>query len=186
MSQNQKGNEQTAQRLRAQDVLTADELSAIGCVAVQSAYLERNVEMLAGICIAPHETEDALRPVMSRLGAAAKVELLAELVIPRIPDEARKKRFQVLIAECKAALEERNTIIHGLWDSTPDSKVIEGADGSITVTMGLREATARRRTRKSTFTVDSRKVLDVARVLQGLQDAMDSFFDDDWENNPVK
>ena len=94
--------------------LTDDQLASIGSVAIESTYLEVQLEQvlwkLAGMdeAYGVHFT--------SNMQMNSRIELIWTLGQQRFPEgsEARKD-FKSLVEEIRAANVERNTIIHGYW-----------------------------------------------------------------------
>lgn len=94
-------------------ILSADQLKAIGNVAVETTYLEIYVEnviwRLAGM------QEASGKFFTDQMRVAARLELLANLAKPRLTSETKLATFTELISNLKIECEKRNIIIHGEW-----------------------------------------------------------------------
>jgi len=97
----------------AQSVLSTDQLAAIGCIAVESAYLEDTVETiiynLSGL------TREKGEIFIDKFMLDSKLNLLKELSIIKFKSKKRKLFLSELIGEIKSANSERIIAIHGLW-----------------------------------------------------------------------
>src|ERR1700751_4485807 len=98
------------------DLLTNDELAAIGAVAVSSAYMESVVDLLLGLIMKLKERD--LQVFTGNLMLRTKLEFLQSIGCSRIKSKAKLKRFEDLITEANHLNSQRRTVIHGTWSST--------------------------------------------------------------------
>lgn len=100
-------------KLASQIVLSPEELQALGCVAVECAFLEGILEQyiwwLCGV------KEDIGRLMTTTMMMERRLDLVSELVKPRLSTEAEKQEFADLIASIRTEASNRNTAIHGRW-----------------------------------------------------------------------
>lgn len=99
--------------LQSQRTLTPDQLQAIGIVAVESTYLEGDIEELiwhlAGL------SYDNGKFFTDNLRLKARIELLGDLWKKKTKDQKQLQELTALISDLKIAADDRNTIIHGVW-----------------------------------------------------------------------
>ena len=93
--------------------LTKSQLEAIGCVAAESAYLERMVEGLitdfSGI------SSETPQVSLAREMIGGKLIILKNLGIQKIQSEEKRGDFCKLMDEVMHANYERVSVIHGCW-----------------------------------------------------------------------
>lgn len=122
--------------------LTDNQLAAIGRVAVESAWLEAAVERYISRLtrLSKRNTAALLKGRMMSF----KLETLDMLGQGATKDPARRREFAELMKHIKAANDDRNDVIHGLWGMGSPKSSIEGLTGFLFPY----EAEAQRRTRK--------------------------------------
>jgi hypothetical protein len=98
--------------LRSKVVLSDKQLNAIGCVAVESAYLDdlfdRYIQGLS--CLDEHDA----RVLTAGAQLSAKLQVLKALTKERIKSEFARKHENIF-AELGRHITDRNNIVHGTW-----------------------------------------------------------------------
>ncbi len=102
--------------VRARNILTTEQLAALGEIAVESAQLENTVELMIQVVlkIGPEEFEELIKGRM--LGA--KVDVLKVCGQAKLAGKKQKKRrgrFTAIIDHIKFLISQRAIAIHGLW-----------------------------------------------------------------------
>lgn len=111
----------------AKKVLTPPQLEAIGCVAVESANVEAFIEL--GIFYLSGVEEPTGRLLIGNAMLSSKVDLLADFIKRTIGEESYKEKFSKLLADLRHEISNRNTIIHGYWQSVTEVKFLLSEKG---------------------------------------------------------
>lgn len=145
--------------LKSEFILTQSQLAAVGCVAIESTYLEQE----AAIIIWSLLGTDAERghQVTVALSSTARFELISTLLKqrdlpPQIADAAAK-----LFARIRAANGQRNTIIHGDWTTSVKNFFLLMRDGADKHP----PAKATNNTRRDSTSITADQIMTVAREL---------------------
>lgn len=98
--------------LRSEITLEADQLRAIGCVAVESAYLEETLDWTIRHLAVLDEHD--FRVLAANAQLSAKLTLLSKLMESRLKPEYLQERTDLISAISKQ-ITDRNNIVHGVW-----------------------------------------------------------------------
>lgn len=100
-------------KLPCQTYLTADQLEAIGCVAVEAAELDLFIEaMIWRLCEMDEQTG---RIFTDSPQLSAKLSILADLTKLRIQTKELLEEFELINGNLSNAITDRNTVLHGQW-----------------------------------------------------------------------
>lgn len=147
-------------KLIAHVILDDQQLKSIGTLAVESAFIENNIEsMIWFLC---DLTTINGRIITTSMQLSARLDLLQTLIKSRV-DQKIQGEFALIASDLRIAIEERNTIIHGLW--LPDLT----ADRTTPIVPGKNNPKASRRIKSS----DTLKTIGVDR-LDSVVEAFDS------------
>jgi hypothetical protein len=113
--------------------LSAEELQAIGAVAVETAFLEWSLE--SDIYIACEVDSHVGELIAAGMMLDKKIDLLRQAVVPFVKDDpALQKQLAQVFIDLKAAVVDRNTVIHGAWMS--DKTIVSrDDDGTLRITV---------------------------------------------------
>jgi hypothetical protein len=106
-------------RLVSQQILTEEQLAALGSVVAESTYLESLVDIVIGRLA--HLTKPQRVALLRKAMFQSKLEIMAELAEAKLKSVSRKKKFAVIVSRLKAANSTRVNAVHGIWwhTSTP-------------------------------------------------------------------
>lgn len=107
--------------LHSRLALSAEQLAAIGSVAVESSWSEFWIEEIT-FEIAGLRRESG-KFFTFRMPMDKRLDLLGDLWKPKISDARKLAQFTKIISDLKEANIDRNTIIHGLWGGGADSTI---------------------------------------------------------------
>lgn len=157
--------------LSSETILTQQQLAAVGCVAIESTYLEQVLERfiwaLAGL------DEKAGIHFTHKLSVGPRIDLLRELVLSKL-DAQYRDEFGALIGRLKESNERRNTIVHGAWITTVSNVMVLWRDGPEKYDPALAR---RRRIGKPDLEFSAVEVIKVAEALSDLRYDLMEFFD---------
>ena len=103
-----------------------------------------------------------------------RLDLLRDLAKPTITDPARLEVFTTLISELKDANNDRNVVVHGLWNPMPKMPI--AASGIIEW-----EATAiKEKLRSPPLIMSANKIIEVARSINSGYFDLASFVTKEW------
>jgi hypothetical protein len=162
--------------LQSQVVLSEAQLAAVGCVAVESRYLELHVEaaiwMLSGLDAkrGPHFTTNV------QLGN--RLELLASLGSLALTDKQRPE-FGTLISDLKACAADRNTVIHGTWLSQAADYLALFADGPGAHPSAV---AVKERRNKEPVSMPATNIMNVAKEIAVQRQRLGEFVSRAWPN----
>lgn len=156
--------------LYAKRVLSKEQLEAIGCIAVESAFLDAFVEHTIWVLSGMNEAVGRLFTTTMTLGP--RMDRLGELIEQRVGAEQYKKVFSVLIGDIKHENSRRNDAIHGLWRLTSVTDVGNDADGNPLSVLNSEAHRFKRDGGASTIKPD-----DCIRVATRLSELHDQLFD---------
>lgn len=97
--------------------LTEPQLTALGCVVAESAYLERTVEVI--ISAFTGMNQQVRETVLAKAMIGAKIELMAELASRKLKSKVRRQRFAKIVTELKSCNNDRVTAVHSIWFTQP-------------------------------------------------------------------
>ncbi len=106
-------------------ILNDIQLKAIGTVAVECAMVDRQIERFIWHASGLEETQGKI--ITAAMQLSARLDLLQALVKAKVTEQILEK-FVEFASELRVAIDERNTMIHGLW--LPGS-LIKNADRSL-------------------------------------------------------
>lgn len=113
--------------LRSEVILTREQLAAVGAVAIESTYLEQQLELviwrLSGLDEYRGPQFTANMQFKSRVEA---FQVLGRMVLPETADAD----FQSLIGELHECAVQRNHVVHGTWVAGADDFLKLWADGA--------------------------------------------------------
>lgn len=158
-------------KLFPQFVLTPEQLEAIGCVAIISAYLQNYMERLVwSLC---HIKESDGKFLTDRLMVDKLADLLSDIAKPRIETTEKLAIFTEIISKIKEANTERNTIIHGIW--LPIIKQEKGKQK-----IGPGQAT-KRRLKSDPVYFEAEKIMTTAHKLNKIHHELYEFACNEWK-----
>lgn len=98
--------------LRSEVTLKEDQLRAIGCVAVESTYLEDFLDNIIQVlcCLDEHD----FRVLTAEAPISEKLHVVKMVTKSRLKPEFYK-RHQLLFNSIQQHITDRNTVIHGSW-----------------------------------------------------------------------
>lgn len=99
--------------MQSKRVLTEYQLEGIGCVVMESTYLEIFLEEL--IWALAGMNKESGKFFTDGLRLKARIELFGELGKARIKDKAKLAEFTAIISDLKIVADDRNAIVHGVW-----------------------------------------------------------------------
>lgn len=103
----------TKRTLTSEILLTDDQLKAIGCLALESNFLEFQItRMIVEYC-----GEDMAELLLGQKMIQAKAELLKGVFRPLAIDDDHARRFDLIYGDIADVIPKRNTTIHGEWGS---------------------------------------------------------------------
>jgi len=148
-------------KLSAQHALTKEQCEAIGYVAVESAFLERLVEVLIwGICSLGEAQGKFITDPM-RLDK--RLDLFGDLAKRKLNNPDRIALLTRIISDLKETNNDRNIIIHGLWfSSDPNEKE---PSGKAAIAIKLRPRSEPIRLSGQKIMVTAEKILQLSREL---------------------
>lgn len=143
--------------LRSEWQLTSEQLKAIGCLAVESTHLELFIDAL--IRSIGKLDDVAFEVFLGRLTIEPKTQILRDLLWPRLENMPKvKKSFKLMYDDIKDMITKRNTVIHGIWGSREENKMIRASD-----LLTLRAETDAVARRKKGNAVAAADVMDLVR-----------------------
>jgi hypothetical protein len=148
--------------MRSAVTLSAEELQAVGCVAVESAYLELALEEILRLVSGLDRA--TFRAVAGRTSLSSLTTSLGEL-LKRLGDPSVATEAAALIMALEEATRARNLVIHGEW-SVP--RIVGRPRKGDDRFDWIREGPASARPRKRGKTIDASEVMAVARELARL------------------
>lgn len=98
--------------LQSEVTLDAEQLRAIGCVAVESTYLEEQLDWIVRHLAVLDEHD--FRVFTANLQLSGKLNLVSKLMDSRLQPEHVRERDDLFSAISKQ-ITDRNNIIHGVW-----------------------------------------------------------------------
>lgn len=103
--------------LRSVLTLTVEQRAAIGCVAIEAAYLEQEAALIAwGLLGTDNESG---HQVTAPLSLSARLNLILALAGTRLKDDGFSA-FKAQMKTIQAVVTNRNTVIHGNWTSSSE------------------------------------------------------------------
>ena len=94
-------------------ILTDDQLLALGCVVAESSQLESTLSWILESCL-DQSYGDAAKVNLGRLGFNDKLALFKR-VMEALPDDDNKEELSSLLDHMENLYIQRNTAVHGLW-----------------------------------------------------------------------
>ena len=113
--------------LRSIVTLTDEQLRAIGCVAVESAYFDDMLDMFIEqlCCLDEHD----FRVLTAGAQLQAKLNVLKDVTRSRIDDKLADKHGKIF-GKAAHVISERNNVIHGSWSVERIKGVKANPDGT--------------------------------------------------------
>lgn len=162
--------------LQSEIILTPVQRAAVGCVAVESTYLEVHIEAmiwsLSGL--------DAKRgPLFTgNVQLSNRIELLRGLG-DLLLDGEQHATFTGLIGDLKDCVAKRNTVIHGTWISQASDYLDLLVDGP---EKHPPAKAIKDRRNKVPVTISATEIMDVAHRLSDLRRRLGDFYNRTWPN----
>jgi hypothetical protein len=125
---NADGNATKRSLLLSEYVLTDEQLQAIGCLAFESTFLERYIEIIIADNCGFDENAMTIF-VGSKLTIGPKLQTMSKLIRPKLPTKDLKDSFERLYHDLMDVITKRNTVIHGTWESKNLSALAAIASG---------------------------------------------------------
>lgn len=153
-------------KMQSEIVLRDDELRAIGCVVLESTYLETLIDLLIKELCCLDERD--YRLLIEGAQLKTKLDLLREITRARIKPEFIKQHER-LFGDISAQIANRNRIIHGRW-GVPHLRGMRGQNDEIVWERGGEAFAVRkaRRAEKPHELFKIRHVMTTARALSRL------------------
>lgn len=143
-------------------ILTLDEeqLKAIGCVAVESAYLDDFLDTHIQYLSALDESD--FRIFINNAQLMAKVDLLRNLSKSRLNGEQFADSHRRAFDEIKEAVTERNKVIHSTWRVERMETVKDQNGELVWIPLGKKFATRKNRGKAGFERYEPKNIMDVA------------------------
>lgn len=159
-------------KLPSEDVLSKNQLYAIGCVAVESSRLDQTIE--TWIWIICGLDEDTGRLFTDRAQLDGKIGMLRDLVKARIKGASARAAFKRITDDLAMAVPRRNTVIHGEWLSEPEPLKRLPARSNYPVAIRMK------RDQKNIPPVHATEVMAIAKNLAHLHARLQMFCFEHW------
>jgi hypothetical protein len=160
--------------LQSQIILSQEQLAAVGCVAIESTYLELHVEaviwMLSGL--------DAKRgpQFTGKVQLGNRLELLHSLG-GLVLAGAKIVEFSSLVSDLKDSAAKRNTVIHGTWTSQSSDYLQLLADGP---EKHPPARATKERPNKGPATISATEIMSIAQGIAGRRARLGRFVHETW------
>ena len=100
-------------KLYAENLLTKEQLQAIGHVAIESARLDSMLDRM--ICFICGLGDASGKALVEERDLTPKLQIFRQLVIERLRNRKVRDKFESLYARHAGAIHERNAFVHGKW-----------------------------------------------------------------------
>jgi hypothetical protein len=154
-------------------------LAAIGSVAVESAYLERDIEALL-YALTKLDRETGF-PIIEKGMIDGKIGLLRAIAEPKLKKRRKwQRKFLDIISRLKITNSDRTTVIHGVW--MPALVIVTLADDFSTesITTGKKGVSRRGKPGKSGAEMDETRAVQVASAISDARFDLREFAHSAW------
>ena len=112
--------------MQSKELLTQDQLAALGCVAVESSLTESIVDQI--ILKLSGMKREKLDHFMAGKMMDGRITTLEFLGLTALKSAKRKAEFKKVIGELRHANSGRVSVIHGVWRKGPQGMIIPEAE----------------------------------------------------------